>query len=121
MYKEATKLKLRFTTTRGTLATEQLWDLSIDALDKLAIEAEKAYKDSGKKSFVVKKSKKDKLLKLKFDIILDILTTKVEEKEEQQNALEVKRHNERIDELIMKKKEEQLAGLSVEELEKLRK
>ena len=121
MYKEATRLKLRFQTLRGPLSIENLWDLSMEELDVLAVKLQQEYKESGKKSFLVKKSKKDKELKLKFDITLDILTTKVEEAAAAADANEIKRHNTRIDELIAQKQEEELKSLSVEELEKLRK
>lgn len=119
MYKEATKLKLRFTTERGILSLEQLWDLSLSTLDDLAVLLEKAYKESGKKSFLVKKSKKDKELKLKFDIVLDILTTKVEESEASKNSLEIKEYNEKILALIAEKQEESLKDKSISDLKAL--
>jgi len=121
MYKEASKLKLRFNTPRGVLSTEQLWDLSLEDLDKLAVSLKKAYKESGEKSFLVKKSKKDKELKLMFDIALDILTTKVEERDAMREEAETKAFNQKIDEIIAAKKDEELKSLSVKELEKLRK
>ena len=37
MYKQAAQLKLRFATSRGSLSTEQLYDLPISELDTLAI------------------------------------------------------------------------------------
>jgi len=119
MYKEATRLKLRFTTERGILSLEQLWDLSLSTLDDLAVLLEKAYKESGKKSFLVKKSKKDKELKLKFDIVLDILTTKVEESEASKNSLEIKEYNEKILALIAEKQEESLKDKSISDLKAL--
>ena len=69
MYKEASKQKLRVQTNRGCLSIEQLWDLSLAELDALAVTLEEEYKDSKGKSFLDKKSKKDKTLKLQFDII----------------------------------------------------
>lgn len=121
MYKEASKNKLRFQTNKGILSTEQLWDLSLTDLDSLAVSLEKAYKESGKKSFLVVKSKKDKELKLKFDICLDVLSTKVEEQELLTKDRERKEHNAKIDALIAEKQEESLKSKSIEELEKLRK
>ncbi len=60
MYKTASKLKLRFQTPQGNLSVEQLWSLSTTELDSLAVALEEAYKKSGKKSFLIKTSKKDK-------------------------------------------------------------
>jgi len=118
-YKEASRLKLRFNTTKGSLTTEHLWDLSITELDTLAVALEAEYKESGKKSFVVKKSSKDKVTKLKFDIVLDILTTKVEEAEEAGKAKEDKERREKILSIIARKKEASLEEMDISELEKM--
>lgn len=77
MYKEASQLKLRFQTIKGLLTVEQLWDLSTTELDKLAVELQEAYDNSKGKSFLTKRSVKDKTIKLQFDIVLDVLNTKV--------------------------------------------
>lgn len=87
MYKEANQLKLRFQTTKGVLTTEQLFDLSTTELDKLAVELQESYDNSKGKSFLTKRSVKDKTIKLQFDIVLDVLNTKVAIEEE---AVEIK-------------------------------
>lgn len=119
MFKEASRLKLRFNTERGLLSAEQLWDLPLTQLDALAVSLEKQYKESGKKSFLVTKSKKDKELKLRFDIVLDILTDKVEEANVAKNARAVKEHNEKIMAKIAEAQDKELDGKSVAELKKL--
>ena len=121
VFKEASKKRLRIETSVGNLSTEQLWDLSITQLDTLAVQLQEHYKESGRKSFVVKTTAKDKLTKLKFDIVLEILTTKMEEADAVANAREAKEHNARIDALIADKMDEELKGKSIKELEKMRK
>lgn len=118
-FKLASQQKLRFQTTKGGLSTEQLWDLSIVDLDALAVSLESQYETSGKKSFVVKKSAKDKETKLKFDVALDILNTKVELLQAETEAQENKEHNKKILTIIADKKDESLKGKSVKELEKM--
>jgi hypothetical protein len=118
-FKEALRQKLRFQTNRGLLSTEQLWELDLPELDELAVKLETEYKDSGKKSFLVKKSEKDKTTKLRFDIVVDILTTKVEENEVLKNAKSVKEHNEKILAEIARRKEEKITTVSDEELLKM--
>lgn len=118
MYKQASKQKLRYQTNKGLLTTEQLWDLSITELDRLAVILEEDYDKSKGKSFISVKSEKDAAIKLRFDIVLDILNTKVDEAEKQRAHLNDKEHNEKILSLINKKKESSLENLSVEELEK---
>ena len=118
-FKQASREKLRFQTSKGLLSVEQLWDLSITELDTLAVSLENDYNASGKKSFVVKSSPKDKTTKLKFDVVIDILTTKVDEAQEAAEAKEIKDHNKKILELISEKKDESLRGKSIKDLEKM--
>lgn len=119
MYKEAAKQKLRFSTNRGSLTTEQLWDLSLTDLDTLAVSLEAEHKESGKKSFLVTKSIKDKVAKLRFDIVLDILTTKVEEAEELKQKKDRKERNQKILGLIAEKQDESMKKKSVKELQNM--
>lgn len=116
-FKEATKQKLRFQTNKGNLTTEQLWDLNLSDLDTLAVSLEEAYESSKGKSFLVKKTKKDATIKLQFDIVLDVLQTKVEEQEAAKEVAENKAHNAKIIELIQEKQDEQLKGKSIKQLE----
>lgn len=118
-YKLASQQKLRFQTNKGSLSTEQLWDLPLNDLDALAVSLEAEHKESGKKSFLVTKSVKDKTAKLKFDIVLDVLTTKVEEAQALSDAAEIKSHNEKIIKLIAEKQDESLKGKSIKQLEAL--
>ena len=120
-YKQASREDLRVITTKGPLTVTQLWSLSIPELDVIAVELEAEYQASGKKSFVIKKSKKDTSAKLRFDIVLDILTTKVEEASAASDSIEKKRHNEKIDAIIASKQDKELEGKTVSQLMKLRK
>lgn len=116
-FKEASKQKLRFQ-YKGMLSTEQLWDLSLDELDELAVSLEIEHKQSGKKSFLAKTSVKDKTAKLKFDVVLEVLNSKSNDIEAAAQAQEDKDHNKKIIALIAEKQDESLKGLSVKELQK---
>jgi hypothetical protein len=118
-FKLASQLKLRFNTSRGSLSTEQLWDLPLTELDTLAVELEQLAKEGNQKSFLLKKTDEDKVAKLRFDITLSILNTRVEELEAAQNARATKEHNEKILAIIADKQDESLKGKSLEELEAL--
>lgn len=115
-YKQASKQRLRVQTDKGVLSVEQLWDLKVTELDKLAVGLEKAYNDSKGKSFLDSKTTKDKDLKLAFDVVLDILETKVEEAAALKQAKEDKEHNEKIFSLIAEKDDAALKGKSRKEL-----
>jgi hypothetical protein len=117
MYKQAAQQKLRFATSRGSLSVEQLFDLPISELDTLAVALDESYKNSKGKSFVEKRTSKDKTIKLQFDIVLDVLNTKVDERDTLKDAAAIKQHNNKIIELIASKKDKEMEGLSIKELE----
>lgn len=116
IFKLASKQKVRFQTSKGFLNTEQLWDLSLTELDALAVSLEKECEETSKKSFLTKSSDKNKLSKLKFDLALDILTSKNDEIQASKDATELKEHNKKIIALIAEKQDESLKNKSVEEL-----
>lgn len=120
MYKKASRLKLKIQTPKGLLTVEQVWGLTLTELDNLAVELEKQFEASGGKSFIRKTSEKDALAKLRFEIVVDILNTLMEEDDTARSAQEKKAHNAKIDALIASKKEKSLENLSIDELEKLR-
>lgn len=116
-FKLASQQKLRFQTNRGVLTVEQLWDLPLQELDTLAVSLQQAHEQSAPKSFLNKKTTKDKVVKLRFDVALDVLNTKAEEAQAESEALEVKEHNKKIIELIAEKQDESLKGKSIKQLE----
>jgi len=116
-FKLASQQKLRFQTNKGLLSVEQLWDLSLEDLDALAVSLETEHKESGKKSFLVKTSAKDKTAKLRFDVVLDVLNTKVEAEQAALAERERKANNEKIIGIIADKQDESLKGKSIKQLE----
>jgi hypothetical protein len=120
-FKIATQQKLRVKTLKGELSTEQLWELSLEELDGLAVNLEEEFKKSGKESFLVDKSEKDKTAKLKFDVVLEVLNTKNDEATALTEAREIKKHNQKIDELIAAKEDEKLSSLSISQLQRMKK
>ena len=118
-YKEASRLGLRINTNKGSLSVEQLWSLTLPQLDELAVSLEENVEKSISKTFLKKRTNKNKLAQLSFDIVLDILQTKMAEAEELQSASEIKKHNDKILTLIAEKQEADLKNLSAEELQAL--
>lgn len=110
---------LRINTNKGSLSVEQLWSLTLPQLDELAVSLEENVEKSATKTFLKKQTNKNKLAQLSFDIVLDILKTKLQEQEELQSANEIKKHNDKILTLIAEKQEADLKNLSAEELQAL--
>lgn len=121
MYKQASRLKLRFVTTRGLLQVEQLWDLSLTDLSTLVKGVKKILKknDDDELSFLEETKTVDVENQLRFDILKDVYLTKKKENEEARDAAQVKEHNQKILELISQKQDEHLKSLSVDELKAL--
>lgn len=118
MYKDLIRNKVRFN-FKGSLTLEQLWDLSINELDTLAVSLNDAYENSKGKSFIEKRTTKDKNLKSQLDVVLDILQTKVEELEASKEKAARKERNQKILSLIALKEDEELAKKSKKELQAL--
>lgn len=121
MYKQAAKLKLRFTTPKGVLSCEQLWDLSLIDLSNSTKAVKKILKknDDDELAFLEESKTVDIENQLRFDILKDVYLTKKKENEERQMELERKRQNQKILTIIEEKKESNLRNMSVEDLEKL--
>ena len=118
MYKEASKLSLRFTTPKGVLSVEQLWSLNQTDLSNTIKAVKKVLKttDDDELSFLENTKVVDKENQLRFDILKDIYLTKKAEAEAIKNAADIKEHNQKILTLIAQKQDEELGGKSIDEL-----
>ncbi len=119
MYKESIMSGYRYASPKGSLTTEQLFSLSEDDLDKMAIELEASLEKRVRKSFIREVSTVDKVTKTKFNVVLDVLATKYNARVAAAEALSDKRHNEKILTLIADKQEDGLKNMSEEQLKAL--
>lgn len=116
MFKQASKIKLRFTTSKGNLSMEDLWDLSLPSLDKIAVALDEELAKSPRKSFITNNTPKNDELELKFNIVKEIISTKMKEKADKEAAKDKAAEKARLTELLAKKQSEKLESLSEEEL-----
>lgn len=117
IYKKAAKLKLRFDTQVGSLTCEQLFDFNLSQLDELAVHYNELHEKSSTKSYLSETTPEDKVAKLRFDIVLDILKSKQANQERAAKSEATKLKNQKILDILNKKKDSALEDLSVEELE----
>ena len=123
MYKQASQLKLRVSTTKGNLSVEQLWDLSKDELASIAKKLSKILKSSDPSNdadLAFLSEQKDPAKaenELRFNIVKDIYLTKVAAEKDSADAAAKRLKNQRIIELIARKQEAELEGKSIEELQ----
>lgn len=116
IFEKATRIRLRFETSRGTLNTEDLWKLPLTELDKLAIALNKQLKEASEESFIKTKTNNTVLLELRFDIVKHIIDTLLAENEEKKKAADKKAKRDQLLELIAKKENQELEEKSLEEL-----
>lgn len=125
MFEKASRLKLRFSSSKGQLTVEDLWDLPLLSTDGtldlecLAQEHHSEVKQSKGKTFVKKKSTADSTAVLKMGIIKHVIEVKLDEEEKRKLAAEKRKNKARITELIAQKQDEELADKSIEELQEL--
>ena len=124
MFEKASRLKLRFTTSKGDVTVEDLWDMKLTSrngfdLDSVAKSLNTAVKESGEESFVLKRNTKNAILDLKFEIVKHIIKVKMDEAEVAEKSAENKSKKETILTIIANKQNEALEGKSVDELTKM--
>lgn len=118
IFEYAAENKLRFP-YKGSISTEDLYDLGVEELDMIFKTLNHEVKKSNEESLLAKKSDADTKLNVKIEIIKKIVSKKLAEIEENKNAIMKKRKNEKIMELIAQKQDENLRSLSIDELKKM--
>lgn len=116
MFEVAVRNKFRFP-FRGLISVEDLWDLPVESLDLIFKELNSQIKRVQEESLLGSKTKQDKELELKIDIIKYIVSTKLEEAELRAKAKEKKEQKQKVLEILSAKQDEALKNKSVEELQ----
>jgi hypothetical protein len=124
MFEKASRTKLRFPSNRGDLAVEQLWDLPLTSktgfdLDTIAREVNQSLKAATEDSFVTVRVNPQKTrFELSLDILKHIIQVKLVEADDVLKASARKAEKNRLIEILDQKKDQDLLGLSTEELQK---
>lgn len=125
MFEKASRIKLLFDTPKGMLTVSDLWDLPLTSqtgktnLDDIARSLHSKLKNDSEVSFVVKDRKSDETVQLGFDIVKHIIDVKLAERDEAALKAENAAKKQQIMALIANKKNDQLANMPLEELEKM--
>ena len=128
MYKKAFREKLRFNIGQGVWSTEALFEISMSSLKKVVEVTHKQLKELSQanddddlaflESETPVENKELDLAKLRFEIAKDVYVTRRDERtaasEDAKNAAEIKH----LEEVLARRKEQELENLSSEELEK---
>jgi len=120
IFEKASREKLRFT-LGGSVSTEQLWDSNIDQLidyETNLIEIIEKYGTKNRRN-KRKVSRNEELDALRLEIVSHILNVREQELEAAKIRAEQKRQEQKILEVISRKKDAALENMSIEDLEKL--
>lgn len=116
IFEQAVREKVRFSCGKGLATVEDLFDLTLEQLDKLAQGYYKRIKDGADISFIGKSTTEDALCKLQFDLVKHVIDVKLAERDAAKLARERKAQKQEILAIIADKKSEALKGKSLEEL-----
>ena len=124
MFEKATRLKLRFSTTKGLLLVEDLWDLPLTStsgrvnLDEIARDIHRQLKSGYDVSFVLAEKKSDPVIQLRFDIVKRIIDTKLAENEVRNTQRANAEKKQKLLEILADRKDAELKNLDTSALEK---
>lgn len=118
-FEKATKVKLRFSTTRGQLSVEDLWDLNLESLDGIAKSVNKKLKEESEESFISTKTKSNTELELKLDILKHVISVKLAEKEAKAERAERNAKLSTLKGLLEQKQFDELGQKSSEDIKKM--
>lgn len=116
MYKEALQKKLRFKTNKGMITTEDLFDLSLQNLNTLAIMLDKKISEAPKKSFIEELPAEENDDELRFNIVKDVINIKLKARKDNIDKAQADAQKKRILEILAKRNDEELEKKSTEEL-----
>ena len=117
LFEQATRNKYRYATNRGLVTTEDLWDLSLQELDQTAVGLNRQIKATQEESFLAE-NKTDESLIGRLEVLKAVITYKQEQEENRKQEAVKRTERAKLLELLDAKKDEHLATLSVEEIQK---
>lgn len=129
IFEQASKKKIRFSSNRGDLTVEQLWDMPLQSksgfdLDTIAKEVNRGIKESSEESFVTTKASPVKSgLELQLEILKHVIAVKIEAAASAAKRAENEARRAKLIEALENKQNSELNNMSTEdilkELEKL--
>lgn len=118
IFEIAVRGKFRFE-FRGYISTEDLFDLSVEELDSIFKKLNSQIKQVKEESLLGVKTKADKELEVKIEIVKYIVADKLEERAKALEAKEKRLQKAKILEILAEKQDESLQGKTEEELQQM--
>lgn len=118
MFEVAVRNKMRFP-YKGLISVEDLWDLSVEALDTVFKSLNSKVKASQEESLLQTRTKEDEELAIKIAIIKYIVSVKLAEAEAAVKARETKEQKQKILAILADKQDDALKNKSIDELKQM--
>ena len=118
VFEQATCVKLRFESSKGCLSTEEVWDLSLAALDMMAKTVNKRLREAEEESFipVAHQPRVASHDMLRLDVLKHIITTKAAQRDVARARAENRAKLARLKEVLAVKEDDAFKALSQDEL-----
>lgn len=117
LFEIATRNRYRFN-YKGVMTVEDLWDLSVEALDSIFKTLNRQKKTADEDSLLATKSAADTELTNKIDLVKYIVSVKLGEAADRVSAAEKKAQRDKILEIVAKKKDKALEDMDIDQLMK---
>lgn len=114
-FEVAVRNKMRFP-FKGLVSVEDLWDLSVENLDSVFKTLNSHLKTVKEESLLNTKTKADKELDIKIEIVKYIVGIKLAEKEAHLNAKTKREEKQKLFEVLSRKENEELESKSTDEI-----
>ena len=116
IFEQASRRNLTFQAEKGVLHVSDLWNLTMSALDKIAVDLYRKLQEQSTISFIKAKADDTDHTELKFKIVKHIIDVRMAEASEKAQAQAKAAQNQRIAELIDRKENAALEALPLDEL-----
>jgi hypothetical protein len=116
IFKEALKKNFRFQSNKGTVTTEDLFDLPLTQLDFMFKSLNKLSKESTEESLLSTRTQSNKDIDIKIEIIKSIVSDKLDEKQKAEARVVNKEKKELLLDVLNKKRNEALINMSEEDI-----
>ncbi len=126
MFETATRAKLRFSSSRGPLSVEQLWDVPLRSKDGFDLNAIAKFANGEVKSATeenfVDADPAMMRVQARVDLVLDIVKFVIETKLDEEQTAKTRANNkierDRLLEILAKKQDDKLGNMSEKEIQK---
>jgi hypothetical protein len=115
MFETATRNKFRFQ-FKGVISVEDLYDLSVENLDSIFKGLNSQLKQVKEESLLNTKTKEDKELDTKIEIVKYIVNIKLEEQTSRQKDKDKKEQKQKLLEILSNKQNEDIQNKSIDEI-----